>query len=212
LGIRNVTFLGLPDGGLTSLSPGTLEDPIGKRFLELLPDVVITPDTTGVSNHPDHIKTCYATTYAFQKYTESLDALKEPNMARVGRGREWKEYAYERAFGNVDPESKEPKLYYSCMPDHVVSYLKKMKVVPEEAYGKSLVGTKDRFVTTAIDIEETKVEKGKALLCHQTQMEGVERFINFDQHPLHTQEYFILRMQGIHEVFMGKTDRVSETL
>ena len=212
LGIRNITFLGQPDGGLTTLSPGTLEDPIAKRMLELLPDIVITHDTTGISNHPDHIKLCYATTFAFQKYTEHLETLKQPDMARLGRGKEWKEDAYLRAFGDLDPENKEPKLYYSCMPDHVASYMKKMKAIPEQSFGKPWVGTKDRFVTTAIDIEGFQIQKGKALLCHQTQQTDVDRFINFDQNPLHKQEYFILRMQGIHEVFMGKTDRVAEIL
>lgn len=211
LGIRNVTYLSQPDSGLTTLSPGTIEDPIYKKMVELLPDIVITHDTTGISNHPDHVKVCYATTFAFQKYTEHLEVLKNPEF-KPGRGREWKEAARLRVFGELDPEDKEPKLYYTCMPEHVASYLKKMKVIPEESFDKPFNGTKDKFVTTAIDIESTKIEKGKALLCHETQMEDVNRFIDFNNNPLHIQEHFILRMQGIHEVFMGKTDRVAETL
>lgn len=212
LGIRTVLFLGQPDGGLTTLSPGTLEDPIYKKMLEMLPDVVITHDTSGISNHPDHIKVCYAATFAFQKYAEHLEQVKQPEEAHTGRGKEWRKDAYLRAFGDVEPENKEPKLYYICMPEHVASYLKKMKAIPEESYGKPWTGTKDKFVTTAIDIDETKLLKGKALLCHETQSTDVARFIDFDRHPLHNREYFILRMQGIYEVFMGKTDRVADTL
>lgn len=212
LGIRNVTFLGQPDGGLTALSPGTLEDPIIKKMMEFMPDIVVTYDTSGISNHPDHIKTCYATTFAFQKYARHLDSLKQPGTIKTGRGKMWKEDAYLRAFGDVSDTEKEPKLYYVCMPDRVASYLKKTKVIPEESYGKPWSGVKDKIVTTAIDIKETKLLKGKALLCHETQKIDVDRFIDFANHPLHNEEYFILRMQGIYEVFMGKTDRIRDTL
>jgi len=212
LGIQEVTYLSKPDGELAVLSPGTLEDPITKKMEELKPDIVITYDTTGFNNDPDCIKTCFATTFAFQKYTEHIEELKSPETFKPGRGKVWKEAARQQMFGLRDPESKEPKLYYVCMPEHVTIYLKKMGVIPEESFDRPLEGIKDKFVTTAIDIDETKLIKGKALLCHETQQEAVDQFIDFDKHPLHTQEHFILRMQGIHEVFMGKTDRISEEL
>ncbi len=212
LGVRSVSYLSQPDGELTALSPGTIEDPIYKKMIEQLPDVVITHDTTGMNNDPDCIKVCFATTFAFQKYVEHIEELKHPETFRPGRGKVWKEAAHMQMFGERDPESKEPKLYFVCMPEHVTSYLKKMKIIPEESFDKPLLGTKDKFITTSIDIEGTKIAKGKALLCHETQTEAVNQFINFDNHPLHKQEHFILRMQGIHEVFMGKTDRVSEEL
>jgi len=212
LGIRNITYLGQPDGALSSLSPGTIEDPIYKKMIDMLPDVVITYDTTGISNHPDHIKVCFATTFAFQKYVEHIESLKHPEEFRPGRGKIWKEAAHLRMFGERDPESKEPKLYYVCMPEHVAMYLKKMKAIPEESFDKPWLGTKDKFVTTSIDIKAVKMKKGKALLCHETQQADVDRFINVDTHPLHNQEHFILRMQGMNEVFMGKSDRVAEEL
>ncbi|KKR03148.1 MAG: hypothetical protein UT26_C0008G0009 [Microgenomates group bacterium GW2011_GWC1_39_12] len=67
-------------------------------------------------------------------------------------------------------------------------------------------------MTTVIDITDTKLAKGKALLCHESQKENVDHFISFDKHPQHNQEWFILRMQGPHEVFMGKNDRVADEL
>ncbi|MFZ2025287.1 MAG: PIG-L family deacetylase [Microgenomates group bacterium] len=212
LGIQEVFYLSQPDGALSTLSPGTLEDPITKKMEELKPDVVITYDTTGFDNDPDRIKTCFATTFAFQKYTEHIEELKQPETFRPGRGRVWKEAAREQMFGSRDPESKEPKLYYVCMPEHVTAYLQKVGVIPEESFDRPLYGLKDKFVTTSIDIDETKLIKGKALLCHETQKEKVDQFIDFDNHPLHKQEHFLLRMQGIHEVFMGKSDRVAEEL
>lgn len=212
LGIKHVVYLNCPDGELGALSPGTLEDPITKTMEDIKPDIVITYDTTGYTNDPDCIKTCFATTFAFQKYTEHIEALNHPETDGIGRGKMWKEAARQQMFGTMDKESKEPKLYYVCMPEHVTIYLKKMHVIPEESFDRPQIGTKDKFVTTTIDINETKLIKGKALLCHETQQEAVDAFINFDNHPLHKQEHFILRMQGIHEVFMGKTDRVAEEL
>lgn len=212
LGIRNVVFLSQPDGGLSTISPGTIEDPIYQKMEELKPDIVITHDTTGMNNDPDCIKVCFATTFAFQKYVERIEELKHPENFKPGRGKVWKEAAREQMFGALDPENKEPKLYFVCLPDHVASYLKKMKMIPQESFDKPFLGTKDKFITTAIDIDKTKIIKGKALLCHETQGAAVNQFIDFDNHPLHKQEHFILRMQGIHEVFMGKSDRVAEEL
>lgn len=212
LGIKEVVYLAHPDGDLATLTPGTFEDPIVKKMEDIKPDIVVTYDTTGYTNDPDCVKTCFATTFAFQKYTEHIESLKHPETDGIGRGKMWKEAARQQMFGLMDKESKEPKLYYVCMPDHVATYLKKMHVIPEESFDRPLVGTKDKFVTTTIDINKTKLLKGKALLCHETQQEIVDRFINFDNHPLHRQEHFILRMHGIHEVFMGKTDRVAEEL
>ncbi len=212
LGIREMTYLSQPDGALSTLSPGTLEDPIMKKMEELKPDIVITYDTTGFDNDPDCVKTCFATTFAFQKYTQYIEALKSPETYTSGRGKIWKEAAKQQMFGTRDMESKEPKLYYVCLPEHVASYLKKAGVVPAEKFDRPLVGVRDKFITTAVDISETKLLKGKALLCHTTQQQEVDTFISLDTHPLHKEEYFILRMQGIHEVFMGKSDRVAEEL
>ncbi len=212
LGIQSVTYLSLPDTCLSALSPGTLEDPITKKMEELKPDIVITYDTTGFDNDPDCVKTCYATTFAFQKYTEHIEELKTPETHTSGRGKLWKEAARQQMFGTRDPESKEPKLYYVCMPEQVAAYLQKVGVIPEESFDRPLKGVKDKFITTIIDINDTKVVKGKALLCHETQKEAVNRFIDFDNHPFHRQEHFLLRMQGIHEVFMGKSDQVADEL
>lgn len=212
LGIQHILFLHQPDGQLKSVTPGTLEDKIVKKMEDYMPDVVITHDTTGMNNHPDHIKVCYGATFAFQKYTQTLEEIKVGASDRKGRGYVWKEDAFKRAFGDVDPENKDAKLYYSCMPSSVVAFLQKAKQLPEESHELPLKGTADKFVTTVIDITDTKLAKGKALLCHKSQKIQVDHFISFDKHPQHNQEWFILRMQGTHEVFMGKNDRVADEL
>ena len=212
LGIEEIKFLGLPDSGLKHLTPGTLEDPIYARMLATLPDVVITHDPTGISNHPDHTKVCYAATYAFQKYAAHLSELQNPDKQMKGRGKIWIQAEYARAFGDTQNLSKEPKLYYSCLPQRSVDFLLKEKQIPEESFGKPFRGTPDKNVTTVIDIADTQLIKGKALLCHETQAEDVDRFISFVKNPEVKQECFVLRMQGVYEVFMGKNDRVASEL
>jgi len=212
LGISSVTFLGEKDGKLKGCTPGTLEDPMYEKMHEFLPDVVITHDTTGMSNHPDHIKLCYATTFAFQKYAAYLEAVKAAAGESTGRGKDWKLAEYTRAFSDVAADDKEPKLYYVCMPKSIVSYLKKVKVIPEESFDKPWIGTDDKHITTVVDISRFKLTKGKALLCHKTQMMDVDRVISLSNNPLVENEYYILRMQGKYEVYMGKSDRVSNAL
>jgi len=212
LGIKNIIFFHQKDGKLSELTPGTLEDMIHEKMMACMPDIVITFNTTGVSNHPDHVKTCYATTYAFQKYASYLDHLKNPEIFVRGRGKIWKHDQVKRAFGDVAKESVEPKLYYACIPKNDMIYLQKNKLMPEESWGKPLVGTEDKMVTSVIDITEEQLLKGKALLAHVSQYEDVDRYISFANNPLVDREYFVLRMQGICEVYMGKTDEVSNTL
>lgn len=192
LGVSSITFLGYMDGTLANEPPGELEDKIYRKMEELVPDCVITFDTTGISNHPDHIKLCYATTFAFQKYAFWIQNKLEGT----------KDYDEENA----------PKLYYACTPESVISYLKKKKVFPEESFGKPWRGTEDKNITTAISLAGVKTVKKKALLCHRSQKEDVDRFYSLANNPLASTEYFICRMQGVTEVFMGKLDRISSQL
>lgn len=211
VGIQSVTFLGLPHEGLTALTPGTLEDPLYTAMYKLLPDVVITHDTTGMNNHADHIRVCYATTYAFQKYVAYLVKAGDIRAMDKGRGKVWKEADYERAFGQTHSQ-KEPKLYYVCLPQSSVDFLRKQKQIPKESFGKPRIGVPDKEVTTIIDIADDAIQKGKALLAYKMQSEKVDQFISFAPHPQARQECFILRMQGVYEVFMGKSDAIAASL
>jgi LmbE family N-acetylglucosaminyl deacetylase len=192
LGISSITFLGYKDGTLSDENPGEMEDKIFQKMTELVPDCVITFDTTGISNHPDHIKICFATTFAFQKYAYWI-----------------REHLKDTADFTVDLE---PKLYYACIPKSVVDYLKKNKVLPGESFGMPWKGTADKHITTVIHIDGFEEIKKKALNCHVTQKKDVDRFLSFEKNPQHAQECFILRLHGIQEVFMGKGDRVTDSL
>lgn len=191
LGIHAITFMGYKDATLSETTPGDLEDRIYKHMLEYVPDVVITADTTGISNHPDHIRLSFATTYAFQKYAAWVEGQlkdQEPSLQMF------------------------PKLYYACLPESIVSFAVKKKSLPSESFGKPWKGVPDKNVTTVIDISEYAEVKKKALRCHVTQTEDVDRFFSIPGQPELKKEYFIFRMHGTTEVFMGKNDSVADEL
>lgn len=118
---------GYSEGTLTNLTPGTLEDPIYRKMEEEPPDVVITFDTTGINNDPDHIKTCYATTYAFQKYAARLERMVTKRI--------------------------EPKLYYVCAPQSAVLHAIRSRAIATQSHGKPWKGTPDDRITTVIGEE-----------------------------------------------------------
>lgn len=189
LGISSVKFLVYKDGTLPKLLPGILEDVIYKELIQAQPDVIITFEPNGISNHPDHLKLTVSTTYAFQEY-----AKEKVKQAQNGT------------------KAPEPKLYYACVPESVVMYLRSKRIFPATSFGKPFVGTPDKLITHVVDIKRFKRKKKEALLAHRTQEEDVNRFLSAPETAVLTKEYFILRMQGVHEVFMGKNDRVRDRL
>lgn len=202
LGIASITYLEYQDGRLSTLTPGDLEDNVFRAMQALTPSVVITFEPNGISNHPDHIKMCYATTYAFQKYAK-LQVHGEKLGSRDPRRYLLKE---------EEEESNEPKLYYACIPESVATYLTKAGVMHSVSFDKPQGGVPDRQITTVIDITRHANQKKNAIECHKTQEEDVERYLSLENHPLLKQEYFILRMYGVDEVFMGNSDRVANRL
>lgn len=183
LGLSTITFLGYPDGTLARLPPGEVEDKVFREMVRIVPHVVITYEPRGISNHPDHIKLTTATTVAFQRYVQDV----------------------------ADPP-RTPKLYFACLPASVARYLTRQKVLPAESFGKPWSTTPDKLITTVIDIERYRRKKIQALKSHRSQKQDVDRFLSLTSNPLISNEYFILRMSGYTEVYMGKTDRVSNRL
>lgn len=68
LGISTVHFLGFIDGKLRYARNKKLEGKILAIFKKEKPDVVITFDKTGGSNHPDHKAVSRTTTKVFEEY------------------------------------------------------------------------------------------------------------------------------------------------
>ncbi|MDP1721820.1 MAG: hypothetical protein Q8L37_01285 [Candidatus Gottesmanbacteria bacterium] len=144
------TDVGHQEGKLAILTPGTLEDPIFRAMDIELPDVVITMDKTGINNDPDHIKTCYAATYAFQKYAAWLEGLQK-------KFRLWATSKHDEAwFKRVESMVRariEPKLYYACVPASTISQAVRGKELPKESFDVPWRGTPDDQITTVIDEE-----------------------------------------------------------
>lgn len=211
LGIVNVTFLDYKDGTLPSSKPGDLEEIIFRTLRSLAPSVVITFEPGGISNHPDHIRLTRATTFAFQKYTKSITHVQKIGISRDRPPRHPRD-AWQIEFADVTLDLATPKLYYACLPLSIGNHLIKTKIFPPEIFGKPWSVTADKHITTVIDTSVYHKKKEKALTLHSTQGEEVRRFLSDPRRTLLKQEFFVLRMQGSQEVFMGKNDRVSDRL
>lgn len=211
LGISTITFLGYKDGSLPKLTAGELEDVVYKKMAEVAADVVITYEPNGVTNHPDHIKLTLATTYAFQKYAHRITLL--PKLATL-KGIIVRDLTREfrKSYSECLDKEDESRLYYACMPQSVVVYLQKKHALPMVSFDKPWVGVADKFITTVIDIKQYRTVKIRALREHQTQREDFEDEIAIERNPTFLKEFFILRMQGVYEVFMGNNDRVKDRL
>jgi len=208
LGISSITFLGCKDGKLAEQTPGELEDILYRKISELAPDIVITYEPKGVTNHPDHVKFTTVVTYAFQKYAQGLIDLNKINELKGVRVRDLTR-VFRKSFMECVEKEDDPKLYYVCLPERVVVYLQKMKAFSKESYGKPMTGVADDLITTVIDIKKYTSTKIRALREHESQREDFEAEINMINNPEFLNEFYILRMHGVSEVYMGKNDRVS---
>lgn len=70
LGIDQIFFLGFKDETLIKISKNELKNKILKILKKEKPDIVITFDKNGVSNHPDHKTISNAATYAFMEFSK----------------------------------------------------------------------------------------------------------------------------------------------
>lgn len=187
LGVTSITFLEYTDEKLSLEKPGEIEDKLASLLAEFKPDVIVTIEPSGITNNPDHMKLTLTATFAFQQY------------------------AWMRHEEHPD-DAMPPKLYFGCMPGSVVSYLQKNAYIPEESFGKPWRGVDDKRITTVIDIKRFAAVKARALRAHASQSAKVNQYLGIPHNPLQAQEFFILRMEGIRESFMGKNDRVSDRL
>lgn len=221
LGIGDVRFLDYRDGKMSDLTPGDLEDTVFRYMLELSPDIVITFETNGISNHPDHVRMSYAVTYAFQKYVSQItDIRRYVADTEIGHTFDTKRHfvmkhklalSKERFSDMVESET-EPKLYYACVPESIVRYGISQKTIPPISFGKPWKGIPDDKIAVVMEGKKFIPKKIKALKAHLSQSQDVRKFLETPNNPLISREFFILRMQGKNEVFMGKKDTVKNRL
>lgn len=211
VGVQSVIMLGYKDGTLAGREPGEIEEKVFRYMTSFTPDVTITFEPKGISNHPDHMKLTRVTTYAFQRYAKAIEHVESHGISKAHPPRHARD-VWQIDFADAIKESAEPRLYYACMPVSVGSYLIKQKAIPKESFGKPWSTIPDKFITTIIDTSRFAKVKEKALLAHKSQKDDVDRFFSPKAQPLLNHEFFFLRMQGTKEVYMGKNDRVSNRL
>lgn len=212
LGIRSIKFLDYKDGTLSGVEPGEIEHKVYKTMTDLAPSVVITFEPQGITNHPDHIKLTRATTVAFQKFVNVITYVREKLISEKNPPRHPRDF-WQIEFARKFSDNTLPKLYFVCEPESIVDYfIHKKKVYPALSFGKPWSSVPDKMITTAINIGAYQRKKVDALRVHATQAADVEPFLSVVPNPLLKQEFFVLRMQGSQEVFMGKNDRVSDRL
>lgn len=158
LGIARIYFLGFTDGTLHKISRLKIEKAVLQILEQEKPDVVITFNKTGGSNHPDHKAIGKATTDAFIKY--------------------------------MVVSKKHVKLYHNAMPKSFIKMFEE-KGLSYNAFGK-VKGVSDQEITTRVDIKDFFDIKIKALKCHKTQHQDLERFLKRTQHLDLKQEFFQL--------------------
>jgi len=104
LGISNIHFLGFIDGKVRYARNKKLEGKILSIIKKEKPDVVITFDKTGGSNHPDHKAVSRTTTKVFEEYKNS--AKKHVRLYHTAMPRSYiklfeKQGLGYNAFGNI---------------------------------------------------------------------------------------------------------------
>ena len=141
LGIREVTQLGFPDGGLDAVDPVIAQNAITSHLQRIKPHVVITFGPEGAYGHPDHIAISQLTTAAVVRAAGSDYAVSKLYYIAWGVPT-WAAYqkALKRLVSNVDGVERE--------------------VVP----------VPDWEITTRIDTSAVWQTVLRAVQCHRTQV------------------------------------------
>ena len=119
------------DGKLKESNPGEIEDGIFKYMTQVLPDTVITFDQTGISNHPDHVRMCFSTTYSFQEYVSWLESVYEKKGIQGRYEEPWLKKVEKMVQAHVEPNCimpvcrrvlpHTPKKRRLFLPNHLVN-------------------------------------------------------------------------------------------
>lgn len=145
LGVEEVEFGGLPDGGVDATDQdelvGALRDFLDRRQ----PDVVVAMEPSGVTAHPDHMAVTRATRTAFDAYAAGAEAA-----------------------------GRRPRLYYQGMPKSTLDRLRASALasqvnLPAEDEPFAPKGTPDELFTCHVDVSSVVALRAAALREHRTQ-------------------------------------------
>jgi LmbE family N-acetylglucosaminyl deacetylase len=146
LGIREVTVLNYPDGGVDTVQPETALRDIASHIRRIQPHVIVTFGPEGAYGHPDHIAISQFTTAAAVCTAEIGYRVAKLHCLAWSNSK-WD--AYQTAFGTL-----------TAMVDGVQ---------------RQATPWPDWAVTTKIDTSAVWPVVWKAVCCHQTQMSIYER-------------------------------------
>jgi LmbE family N-acetylglucosaminyl deacetylase len=150
LGVREVTILGYPDGGLDCVDSAIAQDAIASHLQRVRPHVVITFGPDGAYGHPDHIAICQLTTAAVLRAAH----LRQDYGGHAG---EW----------------AVSKLYYIAWSAKAwAAYETALKKLTSTVDGveRQAVPFPDWAITTRIDTNAVWPTAWRAVQCHRTQM------------------------------------------
>jgi LmbE family N-acetylglucosaminyl deacetylase len=142
LGVRDVTILGYPDGGVDSVAPDIAQRAIAEHLCRIRPHVVITFGPEGAYGHPDHIAISQLTTAAVMRTASGRDPVVSKLYYLAWSAATWSAYqaALKKLTSTVDGVERQ--------------------VVPTPDWG----------ITTRIDTSAAWPAVWRAVQCHRTQM------------------------------------------
>ena len=141
LGVREVSILGFPDGGLDAVDPARAQGAIVEHLRRVKPHVVITFGPEGAYGHPDHIAISQLTTAAAVRAADS-------------------DYAVSKLY----------YIAWSVVTwGKYQSALKKL-VTTVDGVEREVVATPEWEITTRIDTSAVWPQVLRAVQCHRTQM------------------------------------------
>ncbi len=141
LGVREVTILGYPDGGLDQIDPAAARETIAAHVRRIRPEVVITFGPDGAYGHPDHVAISQLTTAAVVRAADRDFAVAKLYYI-AWSSQTWA--AYQAALKKL-----------TAMVDGVE---------------RCVVATPDWLITTRIDTSAVWPSVWRAVQCHATQM------------------------------------------
>jgi LmbE family N-acetylglucosaminyl deacetylase len=141
LGVREVTMLGYPDGGLDAVDPAIAQQTIADHLRRVKPHVVITFGPDGAYGHPDHV------------------AISQLTGAAVVR-------AADREF----TVSKLYHIAWSAPTWAAYQTALKKLTSTVDGIERQVMPAPEWGITTRIDTTEVAEAVWRAVRCHQTQM------------------------------------------
>ena len=141
LGVREVSLLGYPDGGLDRVDPAEAQDAIAAHLRRVRPDVVITFGPEGAYGHPDHV--------AISQFTSA---------------------AIVRAANGHGAVSKLYHIAWSAPTWAAFQAALKKLTSTVDGVERQVVPSPDWGVTARIDTTAVSETVWRAVRCHRTQM------------------------------------------